>query len=73
MKSPRDSKYYPLYVYLLGRPKVPWRVSFPEIEDILDIHLPSSARDHREWWSNSRTWSNHALWLIVGCESERSI
>ncbi len=48
------SKYAPLYRHLSARTEARWRVSFAEIELILDFDLPDSARIHRPWWSNPK-------------------
>jgi len=66
MKSPQNSKYYPLFQRLLDRPKEPWRPSFAEIEALLNFHLPPSARKRRAWWANSSKGHNHAIWLDAG-------
>jgi len=61
------SKYEPLIAYLLEHPyrEVPCR--FDDLEKILGFRLPSSARQHRAWWSNNG--SNNVMtkaWLSAG-------
>lgn len=70
--SPRDSRYAPLADYLLSQPgKIDQiRMSFDEIESIINGTLPNSARIHRAWWSNDTTSHPHAKsWLESGWRS----
>ncbi len=63
------SKYAPLYRHLLAMTGARWRVSFAEIERILDFVLPVSARLYRPWWSNPKrnVGHSHALaWQAAG-------
>jgi hypothetical protein len=65
-------KYHPLRLYLeaVGAAAVP--LSFAEIEEILGVPLPASARRHAAWWSNNPT--NHVnaqAWLQAGYASEQ--
>lgn len=60
------TKYYPLYKYLRPlRQDEPIRLSFDEIEKIIDASLPRSARVSRAWWANSATPQGQA-WLDAG-------
>ena len=61
------SKYEPLTAHLRKQPyrEIPCR--FGELEKILGFELPSSARQHRAWWSNNG--SNNVMtkaWLSAG-------
>ena len=66
------SKYEPLEGYLRqsGRHELP--MSFAEIEQVIGVKLPPSARKHRPWWSNNYTNSviTHA-WLNAGYKTAR--
>jgi len=66
--SGRSSRYDPLRTYLAGRGEPVIRLSFGEIERILGVRLPDSARRHRAWWSNSQEGTHvHARsWLEAG-------
>ena len=61
------SKYTSLraYLYELSEPVV--RMSFVEIERIVGMPLPRSARQYVEWWANesARTHVQAAAWLDV--------
>jgi DNA-binding XRE family transcriptional regulator len=60
------AKYYPLYTYLrpLGQHQ-PIRLTFDEIETMVGVSLPTSARASRAWWANSATPQGQA-WLEAG-------
>lgn len=66
------SKYGALTRYLASLPQEKVRLSFDEIEKVLDAKLPRSARSHRAWWSNNS--SNSVMtkaWLDAGWRSEQ--
>ena len=48
-------KYGPLYDYLNTCGKTSLRLTFDEIEKIIDDTLPKSALNHRPWWANQRS------------------
>lgn len=51
------AKYDPLVRYLTSSDKKKLRLTFDQIEEIIDAHLPASATTYRGWWSgNSATW-----------------
>ena len=65
-------KYRNLYAHLLGRSGQEWRATFAEIESILGIELPASARLHRPWWSNQKGGNGHSqslAWTVAGWET----
>ncbi len=66
--SGRSSRYDPLRWYLAERSDPVIRLSFAEIERILGVTLPASARQHRAWWANEQAGSHvHARsWLDAG-------
>ncbi|WP_035990375.1 helix-turn-helix domain-containing protein [Leptolyngbya sp. KIOST-1] len=53
MKS--GTKYYPLYDHLKQSQKTEVALTFAEIEGLLGIGLPASARDRKTWWHNRAT------------------
>ena len=64
-----SGKYAPLEEYLRSAEKPEVSLTFQEIESILDLPLPRSARDHRPWWSNPRgthVLSQQSAWLDAG-------
>jgi hypothetical protein len=63
-----SSRYDPLRAYLAARPEPVVRLSFAEIEGLINGRLPDSARRHRPWWANERSGSHvHAsAWMGAG-------
>ena len=63
-----SSRYDPLRKYLAERSDPVIRLSFAEIERIIGVPLPASARRHRPWWANEKSGSHvHARsWLDAG-------
>jgi hypothetical protein len=68
-----SKKYDALGQYLKARAtQTMVRLTFAEIEAIIASKLPSSAYDHRPWWSNNP--SNNVMtkvWLAAGFETEQ--
>jgi len=65
-------RYQSLETYLRNRQAEEVPVTFEEIEAIIGTKLPSSAHDHRAWWSNNA--SNNVMtksWLAAGYHTER--
>lgn len=65
------SKYSPLASHLQALTANEVRLTFADIEQIIDANLPRSARKHHAWWANSRTADSHSwshLWLRAGWE-----
>jgi len=59
-----DSKYFPLYQHLKSLSVESVKISFTEIEQILDAALPGSAYRSRSFWSNRvRGGVQAAAWL----------
>lgn len=61
------SKYDPFTAYLREQPYREVRLGFGDLEKILGFKLPSSASQHRAWWSNNG--SNNVMtkaWLSAG-------
>ncbi|MBE2224985.1 MAG: helix-turn-helix transcriptional regulator [Anaerolineae bacterium] len=66
-----DSKYYPLYTFLHEQPLDELSLTIAEIESLLDISLPASARTRRAWWSNrSRGAVQAKAWMEAGYHVE---
>ena len=65
------AKYNPLRDYLAASASPLLKLSFSEIERILDDSLPTSARQHSAWWANERDGMHvHARsWLDAGYET----
>jgi hypothetical protein len=77
--SPRSGprKYDPLVAYLIGLAVDKVRLTFPEIERIVDAPLPPSARQSSFWTQSpralvARPWLR-AGWRVVRTELHRSI
>ena len=62
------SKYDPLSRYLRNRPLVEREhlLSFEEIEKLLGIGLPNSARHNRPWWANTISSPQARHWMEAG-------
>lgn len=65
------SKYEPLHKFLKSIPPTIniQSLTFKEIERILGFNLPSSAYEHRAWWSNPTSAADHPYaqsWLEAG-------
>lgn len=70
-KSSRyGTKYSPLRRYLARRPPSIKcaTLTFAEIEKIIEDKLPSSALQHRHWWSNADSSIQARSWLYAGWE-----
>jgi len=65
------SKYYPLYTTLKDHPLDEYSLTLSEIESILGVPLPASARTRRAWWSNrSRGAVQADAWMDAGYHVE---
>ncbi len=64
----REPKYSPLRKYLARRPpSIKYAtLTFTEIEKIIADRLPSSALQHRHWWSNADSSVQARSWLYPG-------
>ena len=66
-----DSKYYPLHTYLSEQPLDELTLTLPEIESMMGMPLPTSARTRRAWWSNrSRGAVQADAWMEAGYHVE---
>ena len=64
-------RYTKLYAFLMRRNTSRIRLTFAEIEKIIDRDLPSSARAHRAYWANDPKHSQAKAWLDAGwCSKE---
>lgn len=67
MATKPGSKYFPLYRHLRAQAAVQVRMSFDEIERLLDNSLPPSAFETAAFWSNrSEGGYQAAAWLEAG-------
>jgi len=65
------SKYYSLYTTLKEQPLDEYSLTLSEIESILGVPLPASARNRRAWWSNrSRGAVQADAWMDAGYHVE---
>jgi hypothetical protein len=65
-------KYDALGRYLAAQPADEVPITFGEIERVLGIQLPLSARKHRPWWSNNaRNSVMTQAWLDAGFATEQ--
>ena len=66
------SKYEKLASYLSNRKEEMLRMTFEQIEKLIDGPLPQAAYEHRAWWANSDS-NNHAIngWMQAGWETTR--
>jgi len=62
-------KYRRLTDYLINSGEERIQLSFKEIEKVLDIKLPDSAREHRAFWANTTTHSISLSWMCCGFET----
>ncbi len=62
-----DSKYYPLFEHLQAYLADEVVMSFSQIEALMENRLPTSARQHRGWWSNRMRGGVQAqAWMDAG-------
>lgn len=67
--APPSGKYRPLYDYLADHEFDRVQLSFEELEVVLGAAVPASARNWRQWWTNSEESHPHARsWLRAGYE-----
>jgi len=65
------SKYAPLQEYLRQRGEDEISLTFAEIEQLLGVKLPVTARAQKAWWSNRSTGSVQAnAWMLAGYHAE---
>lgn len=61
------SKYYPLLAHLRQSSSAELTLTFGDIEKLLGIRLPTSARTQRAWWSNRSEGAVQAqAWMAAG-------
>lgn len=66
------SKYENISRYLMSRDEDMLRMSFKEIEKLIEGKLPPAAYEHRAWWANTQT-QTHARhgWMKAGWETSK--
>lgn len=63
----KGTKYHPLYAHLQQCDQDEVVLSMVEIEHLLDLRLPPTARTQRAWWSNRSTGSVQSQsWMNAG-------
>lgn len=63
----KDSKYYPLFVFLRQRTERAVELGFGQIERLLGDHLPRSAWSGKAFWSNRESGGlQSAAWMEAG-------
>lgn len=67
------AKYDPLHRHLADSSESILLMAFADIERILGVALPASARKHAAWWANERTTthSQNRSWLDADYETAR--
>ena len=66
------SKYKPLERHLRASGKPRLALTFSQVEKILGIRLPASARRHPAWWSNNdRSHVQAQAWRVTGYRTEQ--
>ena len=59
------SKYSNLSFHLASLDSEVWETTFDEVEHVLGMQLPDSARKHRPWWAN-QGHAQSAAWQGAG-------
>lgn len=67
---PKGDKYLLLKKFLIQSNQSIIKLSFDDIEAILNFELPPSAYTRNEWWSNSYSHSQAFSWLDAGYETD---
>lgn len=64
----RRSRYDGLRRHFTARTEDLVRLSFAQIEDLIEGKLPASARQDQPWWANERgaTHVHARAWLVAG-------
>lgn len=67
------AKHDPLWSYLAQQPEATVSLTFAEIESVIGVALPPSAKEYSAWWANemaSDPAREHAhSWLDAGFEA----
>lgn len=64
-------KYRALAEHLLAQSGRSLKMTFQEVEAVLGLALPPSAR-HRAWWANTDSHTHAKAWLSVGWKTARA-
>lgn len=64
-------KYRALSEHLLAQAGRSLKMTFQEVEAVLGLALPPSAR-HRAWWANTDSHTHARAWLSVGWKTARA-
>lgn len=60
------SKYFPLQNFLIQLKDETKKISFSDIEKIIEFSLPKSARQYPAWWANQEHSVQSSSWLKAG-------
>lgn len=67
-------QYEPLYRWLNGNPNQRVNATFHELEAVLGVRLPRTARNRRQWWANEHAATTKHIqchaWLQAGFSVE---
>ncbi|MEM7345283.1 MAG: helix-turn-helix transcriptional regulator [Chloroflexota bacterium] len=67
----QEGKYAPLYEYLRQQTDDDVAMTFTEIESLLGVAFPTTARARKAWWSNRRKGGLQATaWMEAGYHAE---
>jgi hypothetical protein len=64
----RKSKYQPIGDYLKSVTGQKVRLSYKELEEVLNFKLPASAHVHRQFWENDSKGTRSLIWLTEDWE-----
>ena len=62
-------KYKRLFMTLLVRVSDEWQTTIGEVEMLLKVNLPESARLYSAWWDNDDSHSHTLAWMAAGWET----
>lgn len=67
---PKGDKYIKLKYFLINSNQSVVKLSFKNIEKIIDSELPNSAYNHSAWWANdTKCHAQSVSWLDAGYET----
>jgi hypothetical protein len=64
-----SGKYKRLFMTLLVRVSDEWQTTIGEVEMLLKVNLPESARLYSAWWDNDDSHSHTLAWMAAGWET----
>ena len=60
------ANYQRLRLHLEALRENEWRATFDQIEEVIGVDLPPSARKYPAWWSNTNSHSQALAWMNAG-------